>query len=118
MWECTRLVINFDQLSMFAGVRVFEPNAEVLETYDLCARESLVVVTDEQLCVPIENPQGTPIHVEGGVRIGTVWALEGPLDEVHGGSVYINSLVKAITHSPERLDRLLISLNRSCHLKP
>ena len=90
---------------------VFEPNAGILETYGLCARESLVVVTDGKLCVPIENPQGTPIHIEGGVRIETVWALEGPLDEVHGGSVCVSAHVKAIAHSPERLDRLLISLS-------
>ena len=27
MWECARLVINFDQLSMFAGVRATSPSS-------------------------------------------------------------------------------------------
>ena len=27
MWECVRLVVNFDQLSMFAGVRATSPSS-------------------------------------------------------------------------------------------
>ena len=114
---------------------LFEPSSDVLEAYGVIARESLVIGNDGFVCIPIENHNGVTACLDSGIKLGAVHTFKLPTGGSANQPVCVTASVQSllpshmaspvsriattgvkllspardtsITHSPQRLEKLL-----------
>ena len=79
---------------------IFEPSSDVLDTYGVTAKVSLVIGNDRHMCVPIENYNGVTAYLNSGVKLGAVHALELPIQEPSSKPVSVTASVQSLVPSP------------------
>ena len=88
---------------------LFEPCREVLDSLGLNVTESLVSIEDGEIVLPVENHQGSTVHVDIGAQLGTVRCndlVTSEADEVSKEPVGCNAPVLADTTPSDRVEEL------------
>ena len=103
---------------------LFEPKHEFLESLGVCTQESVVTVhPDGMVLIPMQNFQGVPVRLEGGVQLGVVRQcdLHVPDQVIIDVPETVDSelppvdsrcaSVIALVNNPDRLQQLLEALD-------